>query len=169
MKKIIFVIFLFILSLTSVFAQNDKPMLFRQPTVNKTHVVFVFAGDLWKVSREGGAAERLTSGIGNESNPIFSPDGNWVAFTGEYDGNVDVYVVSANGGEPRRLTYHPGNDAVIGWTPDGNSVVFLSTRQSSMPQPKMFTMPVSGEGLPTELPFRRLRPVLPPRKPASLH
>ena len=153
MNKIIFVALTMVFALTSAFAQTDKPMLFRQPTVNKTHIVFVFAGDLWKVSREGGTAERLTSGIGNEANPIFSPDGNWVAFTGEYDGNVDVYVVSANGGEPRRLTYHPGNDAVIGWTPDGTSIVFLSTRNSLMPQPKMFTMPVSGEGLPTELPF----------------
>ncbi len=153
MKKLIFVVVILILAFTSVLAQADKPMLFRQPTVNKTHVVFAFASDLWKVAREGGMAERLTSGIGNETNPIFSPDGNWIAFTGEYDGNVDVFVVSANGGEPRRLTYHPGNDAVIGWTPDGSSVVFLSTRASSLPTPKMFTIPVSGEGLPMELPF----------------
>ena len=83
MKKIIFVALTLVFALTSAFAQSDKPMLFRQPTVNKTHIVFVFAGDLWKVSREGGTAERLTSGIGNEANPIFSPDGNWVAFTGE--------------------------------------------------------------------------------------
>ncbi len=145
-------LFLAFISVT-IFAQADKPMLFRQPTVNKTHVVFVFAGDLWKVAREGGTAERLTSGIGNEAAPIFSPDGNWIAFTGEYDGNVDVYIVSANGGEPRRLTYHPGNDVVIGWTPDGVSVLFLSARAGLMPPPKMFTMPVSGEGLPTELPF----------------
>lgn len=153
MKKIIFVVVILTLALTSVLAQSDKPMLFRQPTVNKTHVVFVFAGDLWKVAREGGTAERLTSNIGNETTPSFSPDGNWIAFTGEYDGNVDVYVISANGGEPRRLTYHPGNDAVIGWTPNGSSVLFLSNRHSLMPTPKMFTMPVSGEGLPTELPF----------------
>ena len=153
MKKIIFTALILAIALTTVFAQNDKPMLFRQPTVNKTHVVFVFAGDLWKVAREGGTAERLTSNIGNETTPSFSPDGNWIAFTGEYDGNVDVYVISANGGEPRRLTYHPGNDTVIGWTPNGSSVLFLSNRHSLMPTPKMFTMPVSGEGLPTELPF----------------
>ncbi|MDQ6787013.1 MAG: PDZ domain-containing protein [Acidobacteriota bacterium] len=153
MKKIILAVLIFLAASLGVLAQSDKPMLFRQPTVSKTHVVFAYAGDLWRVSREGGAAERLTSGIGTESSPIFSPDGNWIAFTGEYDGNVDVYVVPAMGGEPRRITYHPGADGVIGWTPDGNSVVFLSTRGTGLPVPKMYTMPVSGQGLPTELPF----------------
>ncbi len=153
MKKIFLTFLILLIASIAVFAQIDKGMLFRQPTMNKTDVVFVFAGDLWKVSRGGGNAERLTSGTGNESNPSFSPDGNWIAFTGEYDGNVDAFVIPANGGEPRRITFHPGADSVIGWTPDGKSVVFLSTRGSGMPTPKMFTMPVTGEGLPTELPF----------------
>jgi tricorn protease len=151
--KQIFLTFLVLIFATATFAQGDKPMLFRQPTVNQTHIVFVYAGDLWKVSREGGTAERLTSGIGTEGSPYFSPDGNWIAFTGEYDGNVDVFVMPANGGEPRRITYHPGNDGVIGWTPDGKSIVFLSNRLGGMPPPRMFTMPVTGEGLPVELPF----------------
>lgn len=153
MKKIILSILIVIIATIAVFAQAEKPMLFRQPTMNKTDVVFVFAGDLWKVSRSGGAAERMTSGTGSESNPRFSPDGNWIAFTGEYDGNVDVFVIPATGGEPRRITYHPGADSCIGWTPDGKSVLFLSGRATGMPAPKMYTMPVSGEGLPTELPF----------------
>ena len=154
MKKL-FLTFLILLTFSfAAFAQNsDKPMLFRQPTMNKTDIVFVFGGDLWKVSRAGGNAERLTSGAGSESSPSFSPDGNWIAFTGEYDGNVDAFVIPANGGEPRRITYHPGADGVIGWTPDGKSVVFLSSRSSGMPVPKMYMMPVTGEGLPTELPF----------------
>ncbi len=153
MKKIILTVLILLVTSITAFAQDSKPMLFRQPTMNSTHIVFVFAGDLWKVSREGGAAERLTSGVGNETAPAFSPDGNWIAFTGEYDGNIDAYVIPSSGGEPRRLTYHPGGDGVIGWTPDGKSVVFLSGRQTGMPVPKMYTMPVSGEGLPTELPF----------------
>jgi tricorn protease len=153
MKKVIFAALVMLAACAEFFAQTDKPMLFRQPTVNKTHVVFVYAGDLWKVSRDGGTAERLTAGIGTETSPIFSPDGNWIAFTGEYDGNVDAYIIPASGGEPRRLTYHPGGDTVIGWTPDGNSVMFLSARGTGMPAPKMYTMPTSGEGLPVELPF----------------
>ncbi|MGH9947270.1 MAG: S41 family peptidase, partial [Pyrinomonadaceae bacterium] len=134
-------------------AQSGSPMLFRQPTMNRTNSVFVFAGDLWSVPRGGGAAIRLTSGRGNEASPMFSPDGNWVAFTGEYDGNVDVYVVAANGGEPKRITYHPGADAVSGWTPDGKSILFFSGRGASLPSAKLYTVPVNGGGLPTELPF----------------
>jgi tricorn protease len=153
MRKIVISIFIVLSASLIAFGQNNKAMLFRQPTMNRTDIVFVFAGDLWRVSRNGGAAERLTSGVGSESNPIFSPDGNSIAFTGEYDGNVDVFVVAAQGGEPQRVTYHPGNDTVINWTPDGKSVVFLSNRASGMPVPKMYTMLVTGEGLPTELPF----------------
>ena len=134
-------------------AQAGNATLFRQPTINANEIVFVYAGDLWRVSRNGGSAERLTSNVGTETNPIFSPDGSMVAFTGEYDGNVDVYVVPASGGEPRRITYHAGNDQAIGWTRDGRSVMFLSGRSTGMPVPKMYTMPVTGEGLPTELPF----------------
>jgi tricorn protease len=137
----------------AVGAQSGGPMLFRQPAMNQTHVVFVYGGDLWSVARAGGAAVRLTSNVGVENNPMFSPDGQWVAFTGDYDGNIDVYVVAAGGGEPRRLTYHPGGDTVAGWTPDGKSIIFLSGRASGMPAPKMYTMPVTGGGLPTELPF----------------
>lgn len=151
--KNIFLTFLVLIFAVATFAQGDKPMIFRQPTVNQTHIVFVYAGDLWKVSRDGGSAERLTSGVGVETNPYFSPDGNWVAFTGEYDGNIDAFVIPANGGEPKRITYHPGNDAVIGWTPDGKSIVFLSNRMGGMPPPRMYSMPVTGEGLPNELPF----------------
>src|SRR4051812_5365564 len=76
-------------------AQSDPPLLLRYPTVSKTQIVFNYAGDLWIVSRDGGEAHPLTSGVGIESLPYFSPDGSLVAFTGEYDGNRDVYVVPA--------------------------------------------------------------------------
>jgi tricorn protease len=96
--------------------------------VSKTQIVFNYAGDLWIAGRDGGDARRLTSGIGVETDPHFSPDGTQVAFTGEYDGNRDVYVVAADGGEPRRLTYHPAEDDVVGWTPDGKKILFNSAR-----------------------------------------
>nr|MBA2619854.1 PD40 domain-containing protein [Acidobacteriota bacterium] len=153
MKKFILSVLVSLVASIAIFAQSNAPTLFRQPTMNRTDIVFGFAGDLWKVSRNGGAAEHLTSGMGSESNPIYSPDGNWIAFTGEYDGNVDAYVIPATGGEPKRITYHPGSDSVVGWMPDGKSVVFLSTRGTGMPLPKMYTMPITGEGLPNELPF----------------
>src|SRR6266478_1282294 len=88
---------LYVLSLCTL-AQTGPPTLFRQPAISKTDIVFSYAGDLWIVSRSGGDARRLTTGIGIETNPYFSPDGNWIAFTGEYDGNTDVYVIPATGG-----------------------------------------------------------------------
>jgi tricorn protease len=106
--------------------------LLRFADISKDKVVFAYAGDLWISSREGGAAaRRLTSHIGDELYPKFSPDGKWIAFTGEYDGNPDVYVISAEGGEPKRLTFHPSNDIVLGWTPDGKNILFRSDRFST--------------------------------------
>ena len=107
MRKFLFIFLLLIAASTAVIAQSDAVTLYRQPTMNRTDIVFVYAGDLWKVPRAGGSAIRLTSNVGTETSPIYSPDGNWIAFTGEYDGNVDVYVMAAEGGEPRRITYHP--------------------------------------------------------------
>ncbi len=115
-------------------AANQVPpgptRLLRYADISKDRVVFAYAGDLWIASREGGAARRLTSGVGDELFPKFSPDGKWIAFTGEYDGNPDVYVISAEGGEPKRLTFHPSNDIVLGWTPDGKNILFRSDRFS---------------------------------------
>ena len=129
-------------------------LLLQKPTVSRTHVAFSFAGDLWTVGRGGGEARRLTNGVGRETEPFFSPDGSLVAFTGEYDGNVDVYVVASGGGVPRRLTWHPAEDHVAGWTPDGTAVLFRSGRASFHTFDRLFTMPLSG-GLPQELPLPR--------------
>jgi tricorn protease len=134
-------------------AGGDPPLLLQKPTISKTHIAFAFAGDLWIVGRDGGDARRLTSGVGLETDPVFSPDGSQVAFTGEYDGNLDVYVVPTAGGEPRRLTYYPGMDMALGWTPDGKNILFTSSRTSNSRFLRLFTLPVEGGGLPTELPL----------------
>jgi tricorn protease len=133
-------------------ASKDTPILAQRPCLSQTHVVFVYAGDLWKVSREGGAAQRLTSGPGVETNPVFSPDGSSIAFTGEYDGNVDVFVVPAEGGEPRRLTWHPSPDIVLGWTPEGKEILFTSGRTAYSRFSELFTVGVEGE-FPKRLPL----------------
>jgi len=137
------------------FAQADPPLLAREPTLSKTHIVFSYAGDLWIVAREGGEAKQLTAGAGVETDPHFSPDGALVAFTGEYDGNVDVFVVAATGGVPRRLTWHPVADAVVGWTPDGKHILFRSYRASCDSYSRygrLFTMPLDGS-FPSEVPL----------------
>src|SRR5437588_10017067 len=112
----------------SAMGQEGKPLLLRKPAFSKTLIAFSFAGDLWTVAREGGDARRLTTGVGIESGPAFSPDGSQIAFTGQYEGNADVYVVPAAGGVPKRLTFHPGTDVALGWTPDGKRILFASRR-----------------------------------------
>ena len=153
MKKFILwtAAFLFISLPTN--AQTGAPTLFRQPAISKTSIVFSYAGDLWIVPRSGGDARRLTTGVGIETSPYFSPDGNWIAFTGEYDGNTDVYVIPATGGVPKRLTYHPSVDEVSGWTPDGKNILFSSSRDSSSGYSRLYTMPVTGGGLPSAVPL----------------
>ncbi len=130
----------------------DQPTLFRQPALSRTRIVFHYAGDLWSVPREGGEAYRLTSAPGQETGAAFSPDGKWIAFTGEYDGNVDVFLIPAEGGVPRRLTYHPGVDQAIGWTRDGKSVLIRSTRDSYTRFAKLYTLALDGV-TPQELPL----------------
>src|SRR5438874_2700351 len=125
---------------------SNGTRLLRTPTVSATQIAFAYAQNIWTVPRAGGMARRITSFQGQTSNPHFSPDGKWIAFSGEYAGNLDVYVVPADGGEPKRLTWHPGNDLVQGWTPDGASVLFSSTRATWAPSgaPRFWTVPAAG-------------------------
>jgi tricorn protease len=148
------VLFITLMSVcVSLKAQTETPTLYQSPTISRTSIVFAYAGDLWIVSRDGGDAKRLTTGIGIERDPYFSPDGNWIAFTGEYDGNTDAYVIAATGGVPKRLTSHPGADEVSGWTPDGKNVMFSSSRHSSSGYSRLFTIPADGGSLPNEIPL----------------
>jgi len=133
-------------------AHAAGPLLMQKPTLSKTHIAFSYAGDLWLVAREGGEARLLTSGDGTKNDPVFSPDGSMIAFSGDYDGNVDVYVMPSEGGVPRRLTHHPAVDEVVGWSPDGKSVLFRSSRNSYSRFNRLFTVSLEG-GLPRELPL----------------
>ena len=115
------------LTASAAFAQVDARML-RYPAVSKDRIAFVYAGDIWTVPKAGGTAVRLSSPRGEESFPRFSPDGTRIAYSADYDGNVDVHVVPASGGEATRLTHHPMPDRVVGWSPDGRRVLFASGR-----------------------------------------
>ncbi|MDC0160563.1 PDZ domain-containing protein [Gemmatimonadales bacterium] len=126
----------------------------RQPSVSATQVAFVHANDIWVVGREGGDARRLTSADGAETEPAFSPDGRWIAFTGEYGGNQDVYLVEAAGGQPVRLTWHPSADVVQGWTPEGD--VLLRSGREAVPTRlwTFYTVGING-GLPERSPLHQ--------------
>lgn len=121
---------------TAFTAHADEARLLRFPATNGSDIVFSYAGDLYKAPLAGGEAQRLTSHIGYEMFARFSPDGGSIAFTGQYDGNTEVYLMPANGGEPQRLTYTPTNsrddlgdrmgpnNIVMAWSPDGKNIVY---------------------------------------------
>ncbi len=140
-------------NVSRIAAAEENPLLVQSPTMSKTQIVFVYGGYLWSVPRDGGEARQLTTG-GHESRPRFSPDGSWIAFSGQYDGNIDAYVMPAEGGEPKRLTWHPDPDVVEGWTPDGKKVLISSPREAYADFDRLYTVPVEG-GVPEVLPMWR--------------
>ncbi|MEA2062460.1 MAG: S41 family peptidase [Gemmatimonadota bacterium] len=142
-------------------APEGESRLLRYPDIHNDLVVFVHAGDLWTVPASGGRASRLTASSALELSPHFSPDGRWIAFTGEYDGNRDVYVIPAEGGAPRRLTWrqagygelrHGYDNFVLDWTPDGGKVLFRSWRRSfDRWFMRLFTVAADGSRVPEVL------------------
>ncbi len=123
----------------------NSTKLLRHPDISEKQITFVYGGDIWIADKNGEDAKRLTTFPGEETFPHFSPDGNHIAFSGQYDGNTDVYVVSINGDAPKRLTWHPSSDNVIGWTPDGK-VLFTSDREQT-PQAYadlLYTIDING-------------------------
>lgn len=129
-----------------------EPAYIRQPDLHGNQLVFCAESDLWLAAADGSGARRLTTHVGAEVMPAFSPDGRWIAFTATYDGNDDVYVIPVEGGQPQRLTWHPGADAVIDWTPDGSKVIFRSMRASPVGGTHLFTVDLEG-GDAEELPL----------------
>ena len=138
--------------------------LLRFPDIYKDKVAFYYGGDLWLASTSGGAARRITSHPGRELFPKFSPDGKWIAFTAQYDGDFNVYVMPSEGGQPKQLTYYQGSAAplsdrmgilneVVNWTPDSKRVIFLSRQDASNGWTKRpFTVSIDG-GLPEPMPM----------------
>jgi tricorn protease len=125
------------------------------PDVYRDKVVFTYEGDLWLLAGTDAAATRLTSFPGDEYAAKFSPDGRWLAFTGNYDGQPAVYLMPASGGEPRRLTFQPGSVQTVAWTPDGQRVVFRSNLEQAVSRdPKLYWVGSDGTA-PEKLPVDR--------------
>jgi len=118
------------LSITSISPSKaqEETLLLRSPSISDTHLTFVYGGDIWVAEKNGANPRRVTTNPGVESNPIFSPDGKQIAFSGNYDGNNDVYTIPVYGGEPKRITFHPAADVVRGWL-NNNEVYFTTTRE----------------------------------------
>lgn len=137
MKKLLFALAVASMSLAAG-AAGQEARLLRFPAVGGDNIVFSYAGNLYRVGIDGGSAVKLTSHIGYECFPKISPDGKTIAFTGQYDGNTEVYTMPLTGGEPRRITYSAlvgrdqvgermgPNNIVMGWTPDGSQIIYRS-------------------------------------------
>ncbi|MGO9107842.1 MAG: PDZ domain-containing protein [Thermoguttaceae bacterium] len=152
-RKLLLPLAVWLLPTVTVYADPDihDTRLLAQPAVSARHVAFIYADDLWVADLDGRNVRRLTSEVGIESNPVFSPDGATIAFSARYDGNVDVYTIPVEGGSPTRLTWHPNADMVRGFTADGKAVLFSSARNSFTNRyAQLFTVPLTG-GMPTQL------------------
>lgn len=153
MRKLLFIIVaILFLSFQSLFAQVSAKM-FQYPDVSKTHIVFNYGGDIWIVSKSGGTAYKLTSAKGTEAFARFSPDGSEIAFSGNYNGNTDVYVMPSMGGLPKRITYHGMPDRLVDWYPDGKSLLFASSRESGKQRFNQFYKVSKDGGMPEKLPL----------------
>jgi tricorn protease len=145
-------------------AADEPTRLLRFPDIHGDQVAFSYGGDLWRAPATGGLAARLTAHPGVELFAKYSPDGRWIAFTGQYDGDEQVYVIPATGGEPRQLTFYPAHgplaprwgydNQVYGWTPDGTRILFRSLRDADAGRTEtaLYTVALDG-GLPEKLPM----------------
>ncbi|WP_423127079.1 S41 family peptidase [Gaoshiqia sp. Z1-71] len=155
----------FLLKLSFVAAQDEEARLLRFPAISGDRIVFSYAGDLYTVDADGGTARKLTADVGYEMFAKFSPDGSRIAFTGQYDGNTEVFTIPVEGGMPKRLTYTATlgrdlvsdrmgpNNIVMGWTPDGKNIIYRSRKQSFNDfKGRLFSVPADG-GMSAELPL----------------
>jgi len=140
MQKLIGKVLAILLPFSFVFstrAANDSRLM-RYPDINNNLIAFVYAGDIWTVSSNGGEARHLTSHEGMELFPKISPDGKWIAFSGEYSGSRQIFIIPSEGGTPKQLTYYNSvglmpprggfDDVVLDWTPDSKSILIRANR-----------------------------------------
>lgn len=127
--------------------------MMRYPDVSSNQITFVYAGDIWVAPKTGGNAVRLSSPRGEETFPKFSPDGTEIAFSGNYDGNMDIYIIPVTGGLPRRITHHGAPDRLVGWYPDGKRLLYATSMTSYKDRfNQLYSVSVEG-GLPEKLPM----------------
>ena len=150
MRSIYLALTLFIFSIQVVQAQINAKLM-RYADVSADQICFTYGGDIWLVPIEGGTAYQITNSPGEESYPRFSPDGQTIAFTAQYHGNLDVYTMPITGGIPKRVTYNSSSDRTIDWHPNGEDLLFASRRELGQRSSRQFFMVNKNGGLPDKL------------------
>jgi tricorn protease len=145
MKRIYALAFLLLMGLP-IGAQAQEAKLVRYPHYHQGRLAFTYLADIWTADENGQNVRRLTVHRARDVYPRFSPDGRWVAFSSDRNGNLDLFIVAAEGGSPKQLTFHSADDTVLGWSPDSRSVIFGSQRGEDF-APKLYTVSVDG-GMP---------------------
>jgi dipeptidyl aminopeptidase/acylaminoacyl peptidase len=131
-----------VLSVATTIANADEARLVRYPHYHNGKVAFTYLGDIWTADESGLNIQRLTAHHARDMTPRFSPDGKWIAFSSDREGNLDVWVIPVSGGASKQLTYHSSDDSVLGWTPDSQSVLFASSRGDDF-LGTLYTVPVA--------------------------
>src|SRR4030095_6562510 len=134
-----------VLSVATTIANADEARLVRYPHYHNGKVAFTYLGDIWTADESGQNIQRLTAHHARDMTPRFSPDGKWIAFSSDRDGNPAVWVIPVSGGASKQLTYHSSDDAVLGWTPDSQSVLFSSSRGDDF-LGTLYPVPLAGGG-----------------------
>src|SRR5207253_8795224 len=124
-----------------IFAREAK--LVRYPSYSQGRIAFTYLGDIWTADENGQNVQRLTVNKARDAYPRFSPDGKWIAFSSDRNGNLDVYIIPSTGGTPKQLTFNSAEDSVLGWTPDAARVLFSSSRGESF-MPTLYTVSTDG-------------------------
>lgn len=145
--RVAFLPILFLLSLSApLAAQGREAKLMRYPHYNQGRVVFTYLADIWTADENGQNVQRVTVHKARDVYPRFSPDGRWIAFSSDRDGNLDVFIIPSGGGTAKQLTFHSADDSVLGWSPDSRSVLFAANRGEDF-MGRIYTVSVDG-GMP---------------------
>jgi tricorn protease len=123
---------------------SREAKLVRYPDYHQGRIVFTYLGDIWTADENGGNIKRITVHRARDIYPRFSPDGKWIAFSSDRDGNLDVYLIPAEGGAAKQLTFHSADDSVQGWAPDGRAVLFASQRGEDF-MGKLYTVNIDDQ------------------------
>ena len=134
-----------VLLLVAPWALAAEARLLRHPTYHKGRVAFSYLGDIWVANEDGSNPQRVTVHRARDVYPRFSPDGRWIAFSSNRQGNYDVYVIPSQGGPGKQLTFHSGNDTVVGWTPNAKKIIFQAAHGAMFPGiPNLYEVPIEG-------------------------